>query len=117
MMDVFTHHIYEYSRGLRNLVLYTGPSSDWVKIERRLQKKGIAYIMCKNGGSSINVFFGNQACINVVKSFRLNSLSDLSDEQDFMLGIMLGYERLKQCDRYLARKRYKGSVGRLVARS
>jgi hypothetical protein len=32
------------------------------------------------------------------------SLNELSDEQDFMLGVMLGYGRLVQCDRYLQRR-------------
>ena len=36
------------------------------------------------------------------------SLSDLTDEEDFILGVMLGYDRLKQCERYLKRKRNGG---------
>jgi len=35
----------------------------------------------------------------------ITSLSDLTDEEDFILGTMLGYDRVKQCERYLKRKR------------
>jgi len=29
----------------------------------------------------------------------------LTDEEDFILGTMLGYDRVKQCERYLKRKK------------
>ena len=113
-MDVFCHHIYEYKKGLRNLVLYTAPRSNREAIESRLEKEDLAYLICENGNKMINVFFGNPACIDVVKSFKVCSLSKLSDEQDFLLGIMLGYDRLKQCERYLVRKSHQIKVEDLI---
>jgi hypothetical protein len=53
----------------------------------------------------VNVFFGNAACVAVVRRIGCENLSRLSPEHDFMLGIMLGYDRIKQCDRYLQRSR------------
>jgi len=47
------------------------------------------------------VFFGNRVCIEVLKRFGKRSLADFTAEEDFVLGIMLGYDRLKQCERYL----------------
>ncbi|RLD17868.1 MAG: DUF2023 domain-containing protein, partial [Caldiserica bacterium] len=37
-------------------------------------------------------------------------LSNLTEEEDFILGIMLGYDRLKQCERYMRIKRMKQCV-------
>ena len=39
----------------------------------------------------------------------ITSLSNLTDEEDFILGTMLGYDRVKQCERYLRRKRNGGN--------
>ncbi|NLF41588.1 MAG: DUF2023 family protein, partial [Bacteroidales bacterium] len=53
------------------------------------------------------VFFGAKDCVEVVKTFVQKKLNELTPEQDFMLGIMLGYDRLKQCGRYLTQKNKK----------
>lgn len=113
-MDVLCHHIYEYNKGLRNLVLHTAPFADSKNIEKKLRTEGIPYLLCENGNNKINVFFGSRTCIEILKGFDIGSLSELSDEQDFMLGIMLGYARLMQCDRYLRRKRRRGKLGPLA---
>ena len=104
-MDVFTHHIYEYEKGLRNLVLYTAKTDEIDYIESKLQKREISYVINKVNGDKANVYFGNPTCIEVVKTFGEIKLNELSNEQDYILGIMLGYDRLKQCDRYLKRRK------------
>ena len=103
-LRVFIHHIYEYKKGLRSLILTTEKKSNQQYIEERLQKEKIPYLITPVGekSSSINVFFGNEDCINVVKTFQ-KPLNKLSDEQDFMLGIMLGYDKILQCQRYIKR--------------
>jgi hypothetical protein len=103
-MNILNHHIYEYKKGLRNLILHTTKRSDQQLIEKRLQSEEISYIIRDVNHSKINVFFGHDYCINVLNSFDNLSLNKLSNEQDFILGIMLGYDRLKQCKRYLNRK-------------
>jgi len=104
-MDVFTHHLLEYKKGLRTLVLHTTKVSDRDAIEKRLEKEMIdCYIQAVNG-TKINVFFGHSVCIDVIKQMKFTSLSNLTDEEDFILGTMLGYDILKQCERYLKRKR------------
>jgi hypothetical protein len=100
-MKVFQHHIYEFQKGLRNLVLFTGLVEYQPQIEARLQKRGIDYLVCPLGQRRINVFFGHPACVEVVRQMGCQNLSRLSLEHDFMLGIMLGYDRIKQCERYL----------------
>lgn len=102
-MQVFYHHIYEYKKGIRNLVLHTEKAHLKNKIETRLQKDNIDYLIHNINPTKINIYFGNTDCVNVVKSFNTHKLNELSQEQDFILGIMLGYDRLKQCERYLTR--------------
>lgn len=102
-LRVFHHHIYEFKRGLRDLVLLTQKKCYQSTIENKLNKHGINYLLQDITPGKINVYFGHQACINVVLSFDAH-LSRLTPEQDFILGIMLGYDRLKQCDRYIDRR-------------
>jgi hypothetical protein len=104
-MLVFAHHLYEYKKGLRNLILHTTDAMFEEMIVNRLENSKIAYIIENVGDKKINVFFGNELCIEVLKHFNTKDLSSLSDEEDFILGIMLGYDRLKQCERFIARKR------------
>ncbi|MGI6496551.1 MAG: DUF2023 family protein [Kiritimatiellia bacterium] len=106
-MRVFCHHIYEYQKGVRNLVLHTLPASTRPEVERKLEAKGIAYLVCPLGKHQINVFFGDGHCVEVVRRIGKSSLCDYTPEEDFMLGIMLGYDRLRQCKRYLERSRLR----------
>ncbi len=101
-LGVFMHHIYEYKKGLRSLILTTEKPSNQEYIEYRLNREKISYVIQPVGDKVINVFFGDENCINVVKTFE-KPLNKLSDEQDFMLGIMLGYDKILQCQRYLKR--------------
>jgi len=102
-MKVFLHHIYEYEKGLRNLVLYTADANCRKLMERKLKKRDISYVIYPLGKARVNVFFGHTSCVNVVRRMGCDNLSELSPANDFMLGIMLGYDRVKQCDRYLDR--------------
>jgi tRNA splicing ligase len=113
-MDVFNHHIYEYKRGLRNLILHTTNISDQKTVEERLKKEKITYLISKVNTSKINVFFGNKYCIEILKTFPTLSLDKIRNEQDFILGIMLGYDRIKQCRRYLQRKDDNKKVEELI---
>lgn len=99
-LKVFYHHIYEYKKGLRNLILTTEKAKYKDKIEDKLKHNKIDYHITKVDNNKINVFFGAPQCIEVVKTFN-TKLNRLSPEQDFMLGIMLGYDRVKQCERYM----------------
>lgn len=102
-LRVFNHHIYEYKKGLRNLILTTEKAKYRDVIEEKLQHNGISYIIHEIKGDKINVYFGADPCIEVVKTFS-PKLNKLTPEQDFILGIMLGYDRVKQCERYLKTK-------------
>lgn len=109
-MQVLMHHVYEYNKGLRSLVLHTMGSDELYKTEELLSRKGIKYIIQPVNPKKINVFFGKDECIKIIESFGDKSLSEFTDEEDFILGIMLGYDRNQQCDRYLKRKGIEASA-------
>ncbi len=111
-MRVFTHHLHEYKKGLRTLVLHTTNARNRDTIEKRLERAEIEYYIQEVSETKINVFFGNPICIEVIKQMNLESLSCLTNEEDFILGTMLGYDRVKQCERYLKKKR-SGSINNL----
>lgn len=103
-MKILIHHIYEYNKGLRSLVLYTMKITEQTKVTEMLEARGISYCFAKINSERINLFFGNEVCIKIIKSFGGKSLSEYTDEEDFMLGTMLGYDRVLQCERYVKRK-------------
>ncbi len=111
-MKVFCHHIYEYQKGVRNLVLHTLPASDRLEVERKLKARGIASLIYPLGKTRINVFFGDKDCVDVVRRIGKSRLCDYTPEEDFMLGIMLGYDRLRQCKRYLERSNLKRAAAK-----
>lgn len=100
-MKVFNHHIYEYRKGLRNLILHTISDEYRYLIETKLKKLAIAYHIYPLTNGNINVFFGAKECVDVIKAIGKTSLTDYTPEEDFILGTMLGYDRLQQCLRYL----------------
>jgi hypothetical protein len=100
-MQVLKHHVYEYKKGIRNMVLHTMKRTEMERAIYFLQMKDVSFLINEVNETKINVFFGNQECVEIVKLFRLGTLSDLTPEQDFMLGIMLGYSREQQYARFL----------------
>jgi len=100
-MKVFCHHIYEYRKGLRNLILHTISADFQKRIEARLTKMGIAYQIYPLRNGNINVFFGAKECVEVIQAIGKPQLTEYTPEEDFILGTMLGYDRLIQCRRYL----------------
>ena len=102
-LRVFYHHIYEYKKGIRNLILTTEKVKYRSTIEQRLQHENIDYVIHEIDNNKINVYFGEKPCVDVVRTFN-PKLNELTPEQDFMLGIMLGYDRVKQCERFMKLK-------------
>ncbi len=103
-MKILSHHIYEYKKGLRSLVLHTMPTSYKADVKKKLEANRIAYVIQNVSAEKINIYFGAPDCIEVIRTFGDKPLNQLSPEQDFILGTMLGYSRLQQCERYLRMK-------------
>lgn len=100
-LQICNHHIYELKKGLRDLVLITVPRIHSDLICARLEQKRMPYYVQEVSSRKVNLFFGDADCIEIVKSFNLKDLTSLSPEQDFMLGVMLGYKLSNQYQRYL----------------
>ena len=106
-LRVFNHHIYEFKKGIRGLILTTEKAKYKDTIKNKLKKEKIDYVIHDIEKNKINVYLGEKPCVDVVKTFN-PKLNKLTPEQDFMLGIMLGYDKIKQCARYLDfRERFK----------
>lgn len=103
-MKVLMNHIYEYQKGVRQMVLYTMNRRYEDVAVRRLEHRGISYIIHPAGPDTVNLFFGRKECLDAIRFVVTKSLSNLSPEEDFMLGALLGYDIRMQCERYCQRK-------------
>jgi len=103
-MQVFYHLVYEYQKGLRDLALLTCTIDLLQKVQKSLTLQGIEHHILRIGKDKINVFFGMPACLMIVKQFSSQSLSLLTPEEDFILGMMLGYGKTQQYERFLKMK-------------
>lgn len=103
-MKVLMNYIYEYQKGIRHLVLYTFNKKYEQLAITRLQSQNINYIIRKGGSNSVNLFFGREECLSAIRLIVDRPLCDLTPEEDFMLGAMLGYDIRMQCERYCDRK-------------
>lgn len=70
----------------------------------RLAHQGIPYILQPIGNDRLNLFFFRKECLEAVKLMITRPLNQLSPEEDFILGALLGYDIRMQCERYCSRK-------------
>lgn len=103
-MQVFSHCLYEFQKGVRKLVLLTLDIYELNNIINRLEKEKITYHFQYIKDKKANLYFGDETCVHVAKMFSKKALNELSVEEDFMLGIMLGYDVKQQCCRYINKK-------------
>lgn len=104
-IKVFLNHLYEYRKGVRNMVLYTMPVQYLDFVEQRLQKQSVDYCIQPINSDRINLFFGRPECIAAIRHMTRRPLNELTPEEDFILGAMLGYDICGQCRRYCERRR------------
>lgn len=103
-MKVLMNHIYEYQKGVRQMVLYTFNRRYADYATTRLEHEHIGYIVKPAGPQTVNLFFGSRECLDAVRLIANKPLNELSPEEDFMLGTLLGYDLRRQCERYCDRK-------------
>ena len=102
---VLNEQIYGYKHGIRPLVLQTMQVEDKDAIEARLKRDNLNYhIQPDPKGRNSNAFLGDNDRVDVVKTFGDTPLGRLTPEKDFILGVLLGYDKTKQCERYLKLK-------------
>ena len=81
-MKLFMHHIYEFQKGVRSLVLCTMCRTCASLVCDRLDRLGIAHLTQPVTDNKVNLYFGNRLCLDA----------------------MLGYDITGQCERYCKRK-------------
>lgn len=103
-MKVLMNHIYAYKKGVRRMVLYTFNKKNKDEVVQRLEHQNIKYLIMPVGNDRLNLFFGREECLNAIKLMMTRPINELSPEEDFILGAMLGYDICVQCERYCERK-------------
>lgn len=103
-MMVLTNHIYEYKKGVRRMVLFTINEKYKEVAVARLKRQNIKYLIRPVGNGYLNLFFGRKECLDAIKLMVTRPLNELSPEEDFILGAMLGYDICVQCERFCSRK-------------
>lgn len=109
-MKVFLNHVYEFKKGVRQMVLYTMYRRNQEFAVNRLKRQRIRFIIQEVDDEHINLFFGKDECINAIRMIVTRPLNQLIPEEDFILGAMLGYDICGQCRRYCDRKMRKKCV-------
>lgn len=104
-LKVLMNHIYEYKKGVHRMVLYTFDKQYESFAITRLQNQNIEYIIQPVGNGNLNLFFGKRECLDAIRMIVTKPLCQLSPEEDFILGAMLGYDICAQCERFCERKK------------
>ena len=66
-MKVLMNHIYEYKKGVRQMVLYTFNEKYRDFAVNRLEKQSIDYIIQPVGNGRVNLFFGKRECMAAIR--------------------------------------------------
>ncbi|EFM02837.1 DUF2023 family protein [Hoylesella marshii] len=103
-IKVLANHIYEYKKGVRRMVLFTLNSKYEEFAINRLRNQNIDYVVQHVGSNKVNLFFGSKSCLDAIRLIVTRPLNELTPEEDFILGAMLGYDICAQCERYYERK-------------
>lgn len=86
------------------MVLYTVPKKFEELTTKRLKSQNIDFVIQQVGCEKINLYFGKKECINAIKLIACRPLNKITPEEDFILGMMLGYDVCAQCKRYCKMK-------------
>ncbi len=97
---VFLNHIYEYKKGVRNMVLMTLNQKYLQYAIQRLESQKIHFFVQELSNGRINLFFGKKVCLDVARKFAVKPFNRYTPEEDFILGTLLGYDVCIECERY-----------------
>ena len=85
-LQVFLNYVYEYKKGVRNMVLCTLNRRYLAAAVARLDDQGICHFEQSANENNVNLYFGKPECIAAVRQFIVRPLHQLSPEEDFILG-------------------------------
>ena len=83
---IFLNHVYEFKKGVRNMVLYTMNKEYEAFAIRRLERQNISYLIQEVNANKINLFFGKAECMDAIRHIIIRPLNHLTPEEDFILG-------------------------------
>ena len=106
---VLMNHIYEYKKGVRRMILFTCNRRFEAFATDRLGRQSIDYVVQPAGKENVNVYFGRKEWLDAIRLFVTRPLNELTPEEDFILGAMLGYDICVQCERYCERCKRRNS--------
>lgn len=101
-MGDLVHRLYEYRKGVRQLFMMTMSAQEAAEVVARLRNEAIDHHAHRVSPRTVNVFFGREACVELVRHMVTKPLCRLTPEEDFILGTLLGYDREQQCLRFLS---------------
>ena len=104
-IKVLLNHIYEYKKGVRHLILHTLNKCYLPIAIERLKSQGICYTVQEASEHAVNLSFGRPECVETIRLITTRPLNQLSPEEDFILGALLGYDLRMQCERFRKRKK------------
>ena len=103
-MKLLLHHIYEFQKGVRRLILCTMCPTCAELFCERLRRQGIDYLLQPVTDRKVNLYFGEPSCLELVRTFVHKPLNRLTPEEDLMLGALLGHHLVRHCERYCRRR-------------
>ena len=105
MFNILSIYIYEIKKGTKPCALITLDKNYLKFAIKKIEKAGLFYfVQYPDEHAQIqkaNLFFGELEIIKVLEKIITSNLEKLTCEHDFMLGILLGYDIKKQCERFL----------------
>lgn len=108
-LKVLSNHIYELQKGVRQMVLFTCPKQYEDCTKKRLCSQNMDFVLQPAGKNNLNFYIGRKECLNAIRLIVTRPLNELSPEEDFILGAMLGYDLCAQCNRYCERCKKRNS--------
>lgn len=103
-LKVLMNHIYEFRKGVRQMVLFTCHKRYEAFARQRLEHMVIPYLVQPAGKQNLNLYFGRSECLDAIRLIVNRPLNGLTPEEDFILGAVLGYDICAQCQRFCKRK-------------
>ena len=75
---IFLNHIYEFKKGIRNMVLYTMSKEHEDFTVRRLKNQNISYMIQEISTNKINLFFGKPECMEAMRHIITRPLKQIA---------------------------------------
>ena len=66
-LKVLMNHIYEYKKGVRQMILFTMNKRYEQFAIQRLERQNIPYVLQPAGKNTLNLYFGKKECLDAIR--------------------------------------------------